>query len=57
MQPKFKVGDRVLHITFDICYTVEKVAIGQAQFFYELRQDANTLIKDVAESELELSNE
>jgi hypothetical protein len=53
MNPKFQPGDIVRHIHFLIEYLVVSVKQGQNQFFYDLKQDENTIINDVAENELE----
>jgi hypothetical protein len=53
MNPKFQSGNRVRHILFQIEYEVISVKQGQNQFFYDVRQDVNTLIEDVEENLLE----
>lgn len=53
MTAKFQVGDRVIHVNFLIEFEVVSVKQGQNQYFYDLKQDEDTIINDVAEKELE----
>ena len=53
MAPKFKIDDKVKLINGDdYVYTIEQVSVN-SPFFYELRQDEKTPIKEVAEYLLE----
>lgn len=53
MNQEFHPGDRVRHIQFDLEYTVVAAKQGQQQYFYDLKDEAEQIVIDVPENELE----